>query len=37
MMDYISRKKIYSMVESDNVVVAYDNHPYEDKMRMVKC
>jgi len=24
------------MDESDNVFDAYDNHPYEDKMRMVK-
>jgi hypothetical protein len=32
------RKKVYSMVEGvDDDVSAYDNHPYEDKMRMVKC
>jgi hypothetical protein len=31
------QEKVYSMVESDDDVTAYDNHPYEDKMRMVKC
>jgi hypothetical protein len=29
--------KVYSMVESgDDDVASYENHPYEDKMRMVK-
>jgi hypothetical protein len=31
MMDYVSRKNVYSMVESVDDVVAYDIHPYEDK------
>jgi hypothetical protein len=37
MMDYMSRKKVNSMIESDGDVVAYENHPHEDKMRMIKC
>jgi hypothetical protein len=32
MMDYISKKNAYSIVEEvDGVVTAYDSHPYEDK------
>jgi hypothetical protein len=32
MMDCISRKNSYSIVEEvDGVIVAYDNHPCEDK------
>jgi hypothetical protein len=32
MMDYVSRKNVYSMVEDvDGVVIAYEIHPYEDK------
>jgi hypothetical protein len=31
MMDCVSRKKIYSMVEDVDDVVAYEIHPYEDK------
>ena len=32
MMDYVSRKNVYSMVEDDDGgASAYENHPYEDK------
>jgi hypothetical protein len=33
MMDYVSRKNVYSMDENDvdDVVVVYEIHPYEDK------
>jgi len=28
--------KVYSMDQGDDVNTAYDNHPYEDKMMMVR-
>jgi len=32
MMDYVSRKNVYSMVEDDDGgASAYENNPYEDK------
>jgi len=34
MADYVSKKNVYSMVE--DVVMAYDHNPNEDKTRMVK-
>jgi hypothetical protein len=33
MMDFVSRKNVYSMAENnvDDVVFVYESHPYEDK------
>jgi len=31
MMDYVSRKNVYSMVKYVVDVVVYEGHPYEDK------
>jgi len=35
--DYVSTKKVCSMVESDDDVTTYDIHPYQEKMRTIKC
>jgi hypothetical protein len=31
MVDYVSRKNVYSMVEDVDDVVVYGGHPYEEK------